>query len=79
MLGERKSQKLTSEVLTTVLALTMLHLLTMPVFCIVDTVHVPSGLLVSTYRVLQSITEYSRVLQSITEYNRVLQIITEYH
>ena len=52
---------------------------TMPVFCIVDTVHVPSGLLVSTYRVLQSITEYSRVLQSITEYNRVLQIITEYH
>ena len=24
---------------------------TMPVFCIVDTVHVPSGLLVSTYNV----------------------------
>ena len=51
MLGERKSQKLTSEVLTTVLALTMLHLLSMPVFCIVDTVHVPSGLPVSTYNV----------------------------
>ena len=51
MLGERRNQKLTSEVLTTVLALTMLHLFTMPVFCIVDTVHVPSGLLVSTYNV----------------------------
>ena len=51
MLGERKSQKLTSEVLTTVQALTMLHLLTMPVFCIVDNVHVPSGLLVSFYNV----------------------------